>query len=274
MNRTFGIVVTVLWVASMSALVVRDLPFWRMQEPPARIIPNGDHQVGIFSGQRRIGTTWVTSVSTPAASTVEAMTVFSASGLIPYLPTVGEFVCVSTLSYDPDLTLSSFMFRLYGVGIPVQVSADRYGRDFSCAFRLGDMTRNMALDAGVSENLGESVRPFTHLEGLHVGQTWRIRLVDPLTLLRTQSIEFTAQPVTVTRREAIEHGGQQVECFRIETAGTVAWADDRGRVLRQEVQMPLLGRWTIVDEPFNAVARGAAKARLSRLRTADGIDLR
>ncbi len=41
----------------------------------------------------------------------------------------------------------------------------------------------------------------------------------------------------------------------------MAWADDRGRVLRQEIQMPI-GKWVLVDEPFDASARAKARAMI------------
>ena len=65
----------------------------------------------------------------------------------------------------------------------------------------------------------------------------------------------------VTAREAIEHHGEDVECFRIETEQTVAWADDDGHIIRQEVTIPLLGRWTMIDEPYDDRARRSGNPR-------------
>ncbi len=57
--------------------------------------------------------------------------------------------------------------------------------------------------------------------------------------------------VRVTGTESIEHNGRVVEAFRVEADRAVAWVTSDGRVLRQEVDLPLLGRLTLIDEPFD-----------------------
>jgi hypothetical protein len=64
-------------------------------------------------------------------------------------------------------------------------------------------------------------------------------------------LEFKVQLAEVKRRETIHHSGKDTECFRIETDGTVAWADKAGRVLRQEVRIPILGCFVLTDEAFD-----------------------
>jgi len=88
------------------------------------------------------------------------------------------------------------------------------------------------------DHLAETLRPFTHLKNLHVGQRWRLRLLDPIPLLQSGNMDLQISLVTVTGREPIDHGGRRIECFRVETEGAVAWVDDTGRVLRQEFKSP------------------------------------
>ncbi|MBK8269008.1 MAG: hypothetical protein IPK83_12165 [Planctomycetes bacterium] len=170
------------------------------------------------------------------------------------------------MNYDSKAQLESFNFKLEIAGLSARVTGTRYDTEFACIAQVGDMTQTMALDGEVSRYLGDSLRPFTHLKGLRIGQTWRLRLIDPIALLRGSSVEFTTRLVKVVARETIEHGGEKVDCFRIETDGAVAWSNDAGQVLRQEVQVPLLGRWVITDEPFDDAKRLKAKKSMMTLR--------
>lgn len=270
MNRLVGIVVTGIWLVAMAGLVRRDiLPYWTAQETPRGLPGSGDYQIGIWNGGgKRVGTTWVTARG-GSEPTVQSTTEFEIDALSAILPGIKTFVLDSNLTYGPDGSLEGFKFALHGAQVPIQVTGERYVRDFACTARVGQVTKTIPLDAGVSQALGESMRPFTHLKDLHVGQSWRIRLVDPLTLLRGESMEFQMEVAKVTARETIRHAGKELECFRIETPSATAWAADDGRVIRQEVTLPILGKWVLEDEVFDARARQLARARARR--TEDGI---
>jgi len=266
MNRIIGAVAALVWIGLMAALLDRDYPFWRQLDPPSTVIPTGNRQTAIYdAGNNRVGTAWMT-VSQKSA--VVSFTQFEIARVVPGLPAGGPIAVKTTLGFDDDGSLQRIMFWLHGVGIPIQVSANRIGDDFACDLRIGDLQRSMSLPAEASECLGESLRPFTHLKGLHVGQTWRIRIVDPIALLRDQSVDFTAQMATVTARENVKHNGVDVPCFKIETNGAIAWANDEGTVVRQEVVIPFIGKWTLLDEKYDAAAREKAMARVGLTREA------
>ncbi len=260
MNRTFGAVVAVAWLIAMTALVRRDVvPFWSAQEAPSRIFPDIALQVAIHNEAGvRLGTTWVTTTPTESITTVHSTTLLDFRPLATAFPLRGPLLSDATLTYVGDGDLDQFRFRLEGAELPILVVGERCGRDFSCTTTMGQATTTIPLDGRLSECLAESLRPFTYLRDLQVGQSWRIRLLDPLALLMEQRPDFKMMLATVTDRETIDHQGRPVECFRIEAAGSVAWAGDTGRVLRQEVQLPLLGRWVLTDEPFDRDARRAA----------------
>lgn len=264
MNRALGTIITVLWIAAMAALVKRDMvPFWLAQTPPTQLAPAESIQIGIFdSAQRRIGTTWATTRRTPGETTVQSTTHFDESVLSSIIPGLGHVILDTTLTYGSDGGVDQFEFTLHGAPFPIRITGERYGTDFACKGQVGGMTKTLPLDARLTQYLGETLRPFTHLEGLHVGQSWRIRLLDPLALLTRQAIQFDVQLVKVTGREPIQHHDETVTCFRIETEGSIAWADDAGRVLRQEVQIPIVGPWALIDEPFDAAARAAVRAKI------------
>jgi len=262
MNRSLGVVITLVWLAAMTALVRRDvLPYWTAKDAPNQLTRDGKYQCGIAnSAGKRIGTTFVTTTPGPQLTTVHSSTDLDLSALASYLPTQKQLLIDTDLTYEPDGRLFRFAFYLHGAAVPISVIGERIGHDYVCTATIGGTTTVIPLDWRVSEGLGEMLRPFTHLEGLHVGQRWRLRLLDPLAVLKGGDIEFKNQLVTVTGRETIESRGEPVECFRIETEGTIAWADDSGRVVRQEVLIPLLGKWVLTDEVFDQELYRAATA--------------
>lgn len=254
----------------MVLLVRRDVvPFWSAQEAPSGVTPSASFQVAIRnSAGTRVGTTWVITTPTEGITTVRSQTLIDLRVVSALLPFDGPLLIVTTLTYHPADLLQDFKIRLDGAPVAVALRGERCGADFACTTTFGTAKKTVVLDGRLSQCLAETLRPFTHLRDLHFGQTWRIRLLDPLSLLQGQAPELKTQLVRVTARETISHDGQSVECFRIETEGTVAWANDQGRVLRQEVQIPLVGTWTLTDEPFDQETRHAAVQWIESLRAA------
>lgn len=68
-----------------------------------------------------------------------------------------------------------------------------------------------------------------------------------------QASDIIAEPllVRVTGTEQIQHRGRLVEAFVVEAHRMGAWVAPGGHVLRQEVELPLLGKLILVDEPFD-----------------------
>jgi hypothetical protein len=203
---------------------------------------------------------WVCVTNGPQLTTVESVTVLELGRITGLFKGLNRIAVHSDMTYERDGTLNMFKINLDGAGIPIEIAAERYVHDFSCIARIGESRTSLLLDGRTYERLSESLRPFTHLAGLHVGQTWRIRLLDPLGLLKGESFPFQEQLVRVTARENIRHHGQHVDCFRIESAGATAWADDTGKVLRQEILVPLIGKIVLTDEPYSRAAHDAAAA--------------
>lgn len=249
-----------MWVLAMAALVHRDvLPFWTAQETPRPALPTGNYQVSIrLENGKRVGTTWINTTTSSQSTMVRSMTVLDAAGLVPFLPLSGAWTMHTDLTYDGAGILNDFSFSLAAPGLNAEVSAERLEHDYSCIARFGTLRRTMLLDGDLSQYLCESLRPFTHLSNLRIGQSWRIRVLDPVALIKSQSLDFTTQLARVTRREVIRQGGKESACFRIETPAATAWADDKGLVIRQEVQPPWGGRWVMEDEPYDSLARRAA----------------
>lgn len=266
MNRIIGIILATVWLICMAALVQRDvLPFWTAQDPPARSFPGGRYQCNIAAGGGRpIGSAWISVTNGPQLTTVESITILDIGRLTTFFKGMNRLAVQTEMTYEHDGALNMFKISLIGAGVPIEIAAERYVHDFSCIAQIGDTRSSLLLDGRMYERLSESLRPFTHLAGLHVGQTWRIQLLDPLGLLKGDSFPFQEQLVRVTRRETIHHHDHEVDCFRVESSGAVAWADDTGKVLRQELSVPLLGKIVLTDEPYNRAAHDAASATLRR----------
>lgn len=262
MNRTLGIAVVALWLASLAVLFQRDvLPYWRAQEPPRGEIPDADHQVGITdSGGRRIGTSWVSIRRTGGTSSWNSFTELmklSVAGFASLPP-----VAISTtLDFQADGSLGSFESSVLGMGVPIRMEGHLLGIDYSCLVTIDQFKQPLSIDARFSRQLGESLRPFTQLPNLHVGQTWQVRIVDPVSLLQRQTPDFRTMLVTVVGKSEIEHRGEKVECFQVESDGAWAWVNRDGRVLVQTVLVPLVGKITLTDEPFDGAARMQSRRR-------------
>ncbi len=252
----------------MVVLFQRDvLPFYRAQEPPTSPIPPGSSQVAIHTNEGvRLGTAWLTTTPLLENTTVHSTIHLDLRALSTFLRMGGDLFFDTDLTYSNKVGLSEFQFRLETGLVSALVEGRRYGDQFACVAKMGSITRTMSFDGELSRFLGDSIRPFTHLSNLHVGQTWRLRVIDPIKMLTGQSLEFTAQLVKVTGQEMIKHRGTEVECFRIETKGATAWADDSGRVLRQEATVPLMGQWVMTAEPYDAESRKAAKREITQMR--------
>jgi len=262
-NRIAGLSITAIWLVLMAMLLTRDvIPYWYAQEPPADRIPRAKHQVAIFNAAGdRVGTSWVRTVSTGDFKTVLGSTVIDMQRVSNILPVRGRLRLESNLTYDSEDELDDFLFMMDAGGMIAKVHGERYNEEFACLAEFGQFKRQLALDARMSSFISDGMRPFTHLSGLEVGHTWRLNLLEPMALLTEREVRFRVQLVRVTARETIEHHGEEVECFRIETDQTVAWADDDGRIIRQEVTIPLLGKWTMIDELYDDDARRSGNPR-------------
>ena len=102
------------------------------------------------------------------------------------------------------------------------------------------------------------MRPFDGLSNLHVGQSWRLHLINPLAEVVPgfgQGFSPDAVLVRVTRREPIQTAAGLVDAHVVEAQAIRAWVGPEGRVLRQELDLPVLGRLVFQDEPYDELLR-------------------
>ena len=270
LNRWIGITTAALMLSVNTLLVVRDvLPCWLAGDPPQaeiELLGPGEQrrtQVSIYNkvGQR-VGRSWTLSNRSQALLRVRTQTVL-------YPIQLPEGVVTPRVRFDMNLTyqqnthVERLEIDVRGFDIPIGLRGGFVPpNDFPCQWQVGEQRGTFVLDADATRVLGDVVRPFDRLPGLYVGQAWRLELLNPLTRLlpglRDSPVATSSVLVRVTGTESIEHNGRVVEAFRVEAEKAVAWVTSDGRVLRQEVDLPLLGRLTLIDEPFDERTYSAA----------------
>jgi hypothetical protein len=255
MVRWLGAGIAVFWLVAMTGLIYRDVwPHWMAGKPPIQVPDIREKessrrfQSGIFGSRGRVGTSW-TLFDTAAENTM-VHTQTALDGL-PLLPPI---VVDTRLTYTAGEHLDSIEVRILGIPMRLEFRGEDYGMDFSCELITGEGPKNrygFKLDRAAAATMNEALRPFTLLRDLYVGKTWRMRLLNPLPAIRGGQAELEAYLVRVTSKETIDHQGQQVECFRVESRNVRAWVGPDGRVLVQEVDLPVFGTLTILEEPYD-----------------------
>jgi len=281
MYRWLFIGVLALWLVAMAALIRRDVwPAWTAQDPPrmdaAQFGKPGDkrrEQFGIFDGdEERIGTAWgeVEVNDSSGWATVSGVILIDGLTLIP--PVRVE----SSTEFNEHGELDKFRLDVHGVPMTViYVQGERRGIYFPCEMHVGPVHRSVNLEMSASRMIGESLRPFAVLPKLHVGQSWRMQILDPLSAIQGgREAKFKSVVAEVTGKEVLptaESGA--VECFVVEVRdeGAKAWVAPDGQVLRQEVALPGVKKLTLQTETYSKAQREAASRRpQSRLGTEKG----
>ncbi len=213
--------------------------------PPVQVPVGGEKKPVrmqfVIDSQRwgRIGQSWSEFWRIQSGAVARSTTLLTAG---PF----GKRVRVdSSLGFDARDQLDELKVWVHGLPAPVEIEAASYGQDFPCIITIGKQRHEFALRQDMASAFAEVFRPFVFLKGLRVGQTWRIASINPLGCLWGE--DPTPEPIVarVTRRETVDYMGRKTECFRVETKGAVAWVDDQGRVLLQQVDLPVLGKVSI-----------------------------
>ena len=266
-NRWLGIVTLALMLSANAALFLRDVvPEWLAGEPPASrslgLKPNQevDLQLGLFDQEgRRIGYAWTRSGRSGELITVRHNTVLEPLGLAGGM-SLPLLRIDTTLHYMDSSYLDQLKVNVYGLGFPIRIHGEYVPPDkFPCEWQFDMQRGTFLVPASATHAIGDVIRPFESFSNLTVGQSWRVKLVNPLAQLVPEWGKRALLPdsilVRVTRTEQIEHHNQTVEAFVVEAERVRAWVSPQGRVLRQEVELPLFGRLTLVDEPYDNVLR-------------------
>jgi len=266
LNRLLGILFALAMLLANVAVFTRDvLPRWRPGNPPpsdAQLLRPGETrlaQVGIYNNAGHlIGRSWTRSQCKPASElvSVATTTVLHPISLPGGLLTPRVRVETQCLYRQDEGHVDEIEFRMFGVGMTVSLRGEAMSTgEFSCSWQVGERRGSLLLDAGAPQALGDVIRPFDRLPDLRVGQTWQLRLLNPLARMLPQlnqtGIDLEPVIIRVVERRTIDHAGQNVDVFVVDGGHAVAYVAQDGRVLRQEVDLPLVGRLVLLDEPFD-----------------------
>ena len=273
LNRWIGIACVFLMISGNTVLFMRDiLPSWLASDPPQfEDISSQDGaerqiQVGIFDADGQlVGRSWTISHIRGHFLNVDSKTMLYPIRLPGDITTPPVRIDTELSYQERGGLLSELGMRVFGL----PASAELYGEfippdEFACTWKIERVRQGtFVLDAEATRALGEVLRPFSRLPGLYVGRAWRLHLLDPLAQIvpGLQQNAVLAEPeiVRVTRAETIEHRGRSVEVFVVEARRMRAWVATDGSVLRQEIELPLLGQLVLRDEPFDHNAYEAAR---------------
>lgn len=281
-NRLIGILCIAAMLGVNGMLVIREfIPRWAAGDPPkndAQSMKSGDirrTQFGIYTPDGQlVGRSWTLAMVNFAPS----LTVDSWSVVEPYTlpngmssPRLRVHTIISYVESDVPDKVRLELEGVTGVdGRPLRIGleGEPIPPDFACTWVVGDDRGEFAVPSDSMRAVGDVLKPFDRLPGLFVGRAWQLNVFDPLSRILPHwmrgDIDSDAVLVRVTKSETIQHAGQDVEVFRIEAPHVVAWATLDGRVLRQEVEVPILGPLVILDEEWSAeLFRAAREAALA-----------
>lgn len=258
-TKTTGILIIPVWLLTMGWLFAHDvLPYLRADNPPtvtmtewmqeegqrsqqAILDSSGDRVGSIFTtfladanSVTRMDTVWVETfpldVAQVAPFRIEVKSVYASSGL-----------------------LDEFTVRLDNVDANVELHGERFPAEFSFKLegflygnRVWRLFKIPLIEGGV---LSGSFNPFSQLTDLKDGQTWRMQVFNPLSLIAGIGPRFMPIVVSVTGRELLETDRGKIPCHVVESPAAKAWVDDRGVVHQQEIKLALGGKYRIVREP-------------------------
>jgi hypothetical protein len=274
LNRWIGILSVAAMLLANAAIVVQDvLPRWFTDDAPpseAQLLRAGERrqvQVGIYHADGwPVGCSWTRSHRKAVGGIVQVVTTtvlgpirLSGGMAVPRVRVETEITYRAN-----ELRVDELEFSMFGLGLPISLrGAAMSTGEFAARWQVASQRGDFILDAGAPAALGDVIRPFDRLPDLHVGQRWRLELLDPLShilpQLRDSGVELEPIVIRVTGKTTITHQGQPVETYVVDGGSATAYVAEDGRVLRQEVDVPLLGRLVLLDEPYDEAALERAK---------------
>ncbi|MCP4592391.1 MAG: hypothetical protein GY842_16790 [bacterium] len=247
--------IVLFWAGMMSWLAWHDLwPAWTAQDPPASHsadLPERGmtcSQMGIFNtAGGRIGAAW--TMQTRHGTTVIREDCLWIERINPLPRTRIEVESV----YDAEGRLDEIVAHVRGWEVALELRGERFPRDYAFEVRLGHRPlHTFKIPLARAGAFGDTFRPFATLRGLHVGQTWRMQVFNPMAVVAGVGETFSPLLVRVTGTETLMHDSHPVECFVVEAGGARAWVSPDGVVHKQQVELPVGGTIILRDEPYDA----------------------
>lgn len=276
LNRWIGILTGAAMLVANAAIFMHDIwPSWAPNDPPpsdANLLSPGQHrntQVGFYTDEGRlVGRSWTQSERHAVGELTEIRTTILIDSLrLPNVATPPVRLETTVYYKAKESWIDEVAFKMYGLGMPISLRGETMTpEEFAGSWQVGLQKREFLLQGGAPAALGDVLRPFDRLPNLYVGQVWRIKLLDSLGLILPQLREGGLEPepitIRVTEKRTLDHRGAKVGVFVVVSDRATAFVDESGQVLRQELELPLLGKLILLDEPFEERALGQARKRV------------
>ncbi len=246
--------IVLFWLAAMSWLVWHDVrPIWMAQDPPRTVstdwVKQGSRvfQAGIQDKHGgHIGTIW--TIYHAAGGTLAREDIIA----IDRFPGVAPARIDIESQFDDRGKLDELTADVAVAGIRIGLQAERFGSQLACEIRTSMSPRRHTLKIADSDaaTIGDLFKPFSDMTDLHVGQTWRMQVFNPMGKFMGGD-KFIPMIVRVTGKETAPTRDGPVECFVVEALNARALVAPDGTVVVQETELPIGGKIVIRDEPFD-----------------------
>lgn len=264
-GRLTGVAIVSGWLVATGWLVHHDLwPVWTARPAPSTVRPDwlvpGERlalQAGIYRDNGRIGSLWTIYQFRP--DVMDRVDLFIVEELIPQLPSL-RVDMQSTYSSAGLLDSLELELRFDEHAYPVILKGERFPQDFAFTLEAGPgRITPFSIPLDSADMVAQAFQPFTTLPDLHVGQTWKMHVVNPIAALTRVGENSVPLVVRVTGRERIATYLGLRECFVVEAPNATAWVDDDGIVQVQEVRLPVAQPIRMIRERFDEDAFRSAQ---------------
>lgn len=270
-TRTVGWLVTPIWLLAMSWLVAHDIaPHWTASPPPALtsggwLADGTKFQFTLHDRSGPMGTVWSEYAMDERSLRRDDLI------WIERLPVdIAPLRIVVESVFTAEGILDEFSVRLETRVLgqsAIRLHGERFHSDFS--FTLDGLAPEKSFKIPLVEGgfFSGAFHPFGALTNLHVGQRWRMQVVNPISLVTGIGNQFIPLLVEVTGEQRLSTADGDVNCFVVESSNAKAWVDAGGSVRAQEMTLPMLGTMRLEREPrFDDKAYNAARNDSSALR--------
>jgi hypothetical protein len=261
LNRWLGIASVCMMLAVNAALVVRDVaPAWSAGSPPVsgmfELAGNQPYhqKFGIYNAEsRRLGASWTVAQKSGDSLNATSRTIFESFRLGGQA--VSKLMITTRIQFNAARQIDQLTIKVEGLEDLIELKGDFVEPDdFACRWEAAGKVGTFNLPAEMLRTFSDATRPFDSMKDLRIGQTWRMQVFNPLAGLMPDgggtAFSGGTTVVRVSGQENLFVNGRNLPVFIVEADGAVAWVAPDGRVLRQEIDLPVLGRLVLIDEPY------------------------
>ncbi|NOS99932.1 MAG: hypothetical protein HOP29_04835 [Phycisphaerales bacterium] len=265
-HRLVGLAIVVFWVVATSWLVWHDIvPAWTAQEPPRMVAADWVQQFGrqvqygiLNHDGRRVGGIWTRYTSGSSTDREDEIYVRD-------VPLLGSAYLLIRSSYDAAGLLDEVDINVLGHWDPIRIHGERFPKEFAFRLEAGAVKQAFKIDLALAGTFSDVFRPFDVMPQLEVGQSWRMQVFNPVATVTGVGDRFIPMLVKVVGRDVLHVDGQPRDCMIVEAGQAQAWVERRsGLALKQKINLPILGGYTVLMEGYDDAARLEAKRRFDR----------